>query len=70
MFSLGMEHDGDGNDCSDETAYGSIMAPLVQATFSRYHWSRCSQMELRQHIRYAGPTHLQYFLDFNYTFST
>ncbi|KAI8521812.1 A disintegrin and metalloproteinase with thrombospondin motifs 14 [Branchiostoma belcheri] len=47
---LGMEHDGDGNDCSDETAYGSIMAPLVQATFSRYHWSRCSQMELRQHI--------------------
>ncbi|ETE59695.1 A disintegrin and metalloproteinase with thrombospondin motifs 3, partial [Ophiophagus hannah] len=38
---LGMEHDGQGNRCGDETAMGSVMAPLVQAAFHRYHWSRC-----------------------------
>ncbi|KAJ8261314.1 hypothetical protein COCON_G00170370 [Conger conger] len=47
---LGMEHDGQGNRCGDETAMGSIMAPLVQAAFHRYHWSRCSGQELRRHI--------------------
>nr|XP_039262899.1 A disintegrin and metalloproteinase with thrombospondin motifs 3-like [Styela clava] len=48
---LGMEHDGEGNKCGDETSMGSIMAPLVQAAFHRYHWSRCSQYELKGHIR-------------------
>ncbi|NXT96955.1 ATS3 metalloproteinase, partial [Buphagus erythrorhynchus] len=33
---LGMEHDGQGNRCGDETAMGSVMAPLVQAAFHRY----------------------------------
>ncbi|XP_076822251.1 A disintegrin and metalloproteinase with thrombospondin motifs 3-like isoform X2 [Clavelina lepadiformis] len=47
---LGMEHDGQGNKCGDETSMGSIMAPLVQAAFHRYHWSRCSQQELRSKI--------------------
>ncbi|KFV73257.1 A disintegrin and metalloproteinase with thrombospondin motifs 14, partial [Struthio camelus australis] len=42
---LGMEHDGQGNRCADETSMGSIMAPLVQAAFHRYHWSRCSKQE-------------------------
>ncbi|XP_058852679.1 A disintegrin and metalloproteinase with thrombospondin motifs 2 [Acipenser ruthenus] len=46
---LGMEHDGQGNRCGDEVRMGSIMAPLVQAAFHRFHWSRCSQQEL---IRY------------------
>ncbi|XP_016144435.1 A disintegrin and metalloproteinase with thrombospondin motifs 3-like [Sinocyclocheilus grahami] len=47
---LGMEHDGQGNRCSDETSMGSIMAPLVQAAFHRYHWSRCSKQELNRYI--------------------
>ncbi|MGH0152242.1 UNVERIFIED_CONTAM: hypothetical protein FKN15_000748 [Acipenser sinensis] len=49
---LGMEHDGQGNRCGDEVRMGSIMAPLVQAAFHRFHWSRCSQQEL---IRYLHP---------------
>lgn len=47
---LGMEHDGQGNRCGDETSMGSVMAPLVQAAFHRYHWSRCSGQELKRHI--------------------
>uniref|UniRef100_A0A7N8YNK5 ADAM metallopeptidase with thrombospondin type 1 motif, 14 n=1 Tax=Mastacembelus armatus TaxID=205130 RepID=A0A7N8YNK5_9TELE len=47
---LGMEHDGQGNRCADETSMGSIMAPLVQAAFHRYHWSRCSKQELNRYI--------------------
>ncbi|NXE68617.1 ATS14 metalloproteinase, partial [Calcarius ornatus] len=50
---LGMEHDGQGNRCADETSMGSIMAPLVQAAFHRYHWSRCSKQELNRYIQYA-----------------
>ncbi|XP_060795110.1 A disintegrin and metalloproteinase with thrombospondin motifs 14 [Neoarius graeffei] len=47
---LGMEHDGQGNRCGDETSMGSIMAPLVQAAFHRYHWSRCSRQELKRYL--------------------
>ncbi|TTX88634.1 A disintegrin and metalloproteinase with thrombospondin motifs 3 [Bagarius yarrelli] len=47
---LGMEHDGQGNRCGDETSMGSIMAPLVQAAFHRYHWSRCSKQELNRYL--------------------
>ncbi|XP_071773886.1 A disintegrin and metalloproteinase with thrombospondin motifs 3 [Centroberyx gerrardi] len=47
---LGMEHDGQGNRCEDETAMGSVMAPLVQAAFHRYHWSMCSGQELKRYI--------------------
>ncbi|CAI5784843.1 disintegrin and metalloproteinase with thrombospondin motifs 3 [Podarcis lilfordi] len=47
---LGMEHDGQGNRCGDETAMGSVMAPLVQAAFHRYHWSRCSGQEVKRYI--------------------
>ncbi|RVE59722.1 hypothetical protein OJAV_G00191280 [Oryzias javanicus] len=47
---LGMEHDGQGNRCADETSMGSIMAPLVQAAFHSYHWSRCSKQELNRYI--------------------
>ncbi|MEQ2303014.1 A disintegrin and metalloproteinase with thrombospondin motifs 3 [Ameca splendens] len=48
---LGMEHDGQGNRCGDETAMGSVMAPLVQAAFHRYHWSMCSGQELKRYIQ-------------------
>uniref|UniRef100_A0A4W5RA79 ADAM metallopeptidase with thrombospondin type 1 motif, 2a n=1 Tax=Hucho hucho TaxID=62062 RepID=A0A4W5RA79_9TELE len=48
---LGMEHDGPpGNECGDEVPMGSIMAPLVQAAFHRFHWSRCSQEELKKYL--------------------
>uniref|UniRef100_A0A8C9T7B4 ADAM metallopeptidase with thrombospondin type 1 motif 2 n=1 Tax=Scleropages formosus TaxID=113540 RepID=A0A8C9T7B4_SCLFO len=47
---LGMEHDGQGNVCGDEVPMGSIMAPLVQAAFHRFHWSRCSQQELGRYL--------------------
>ncbi|KAM9106530.1 A disintegrin and metalloproteinase with thrombospondin motifs 2 isoform 2-T2 [Megaptera novaeangliae] len=47
---LGMEHDGQGNRCGDEVQLGSIMAPLVQAAFHRFHWSRCSQQELSRYL--------------------
>ncbi|KAK3564465.1 hypothetical protein QTP86_022641 [Hemibagrus guttatus] len=47
---LGMEHDGQGNQCGDEVQMGSIMAPLVQAAFHRFHWSRCSQQELGRYL--------------------
>ncbi|KAI2657007.1 A disintegrin and metalloproteinase with thrombospondin motifs 2 [Labeo rohita] len=39
-----------GNRCGDEVQMGSIMAPLVQAAFHRFHWSRCSQQELGRYL--------------------
>ncbi|XP_049711744.1 A disintegrin and metalloproteinase with thrombospondin motifs 14 isoform X2 [Elephas maximus indicus] len=47
---LGMEHDGQGNSCADETSLGSVMAPLVQAAFHRFHWSHCSKLELSRYL--------------------
>uniref|UniRef100_A0A8C7ZKE9 ADAM metallopeptidase with thrombospondin type 1 motif 2 n=1 Tax=Oryzias sinensis TaxID=183150 RepID=A0A8C7ZKE9_9TELE len=47
---LGMEHDGQGNRCGDEVHMGSIMAPLVQAAFHRFHWSICSKHELGRYL--------------------
>ncbi|KAG9346733.1 hypothetical protein JZ751_007047 [Albula glossodonta] len=41
---------GHGNRCGDEVHMGSIMAPLVQAAFHRFHWSRCSQHELSRYL--------------------
>lgn len=52
---LGMEHDGQGNRCGDEVRLGSIMAPLVQAAFHRFHWSRCSQQELNRYLQWVLP---------------
>ncbi len=49
-----MEHDGQANECEDEVPMGSIMAPLVQAAFHRFHWSRCSQQELRRYLKWVG----------------
>ncbi|XP_063045632.1 A disintegrin and metalloproteinase with thrombospondin motifs 3-like isoform X2 [Engraulis encrasicolus] len=47
---LGMEHDGQGNRCGDDVPLGSIMAPLVQAAFHRFQWSRCSKHELNRYL--------------------
>ncbi|XP_077634623.1 A disintegrin and metalloproteinase with thrombospondin motifs 14, partial [Crocuta crocuta] len=32
------------------TTLGSVMAPLVQAAFHRFHWSRCSKVELSRYL--------------------
>ncbi|XP_067348055.1 A disintegrin and metalloproteinase with thrombospondin motifs 2-like isoform X2 [Channa argus] len=48
---LGMEHDGEANNCEDDVMLGSIMSPRVQATFHRYHWSRCSWRELHKYLQ-------------------
>lgn len=48
---LGLSHDGDvdsGNTCGEEAVYGSVMAPMVAATFRRFHWSACSRKEFHQ----------------------
>lgn len=50
LLRLGMEHDGEANDCDDDVPLGSIMSPQVQATFHRYHWSRCSWRELHKYL--------------------
>ncbi|XP_019747547.1 A disintegrin and metalloproteinase with thrombospondin motifs 2-like [Hippocampus comes] len=47
---LGMEHDGEVNECDDDVSLGSIMSPQVEATFYRYHWSRCSWSELHKYL--------------------
>ena len=45
---LGLSHDGDlgaGNTCAKEAGEGSVMASMVAATFSYFHWSSCSAGE-------------------------
>lgn len=61
-YRLGMEHDGQGNRCGDEVQMGSIMAPLVQAAFHRFHWSRCSQQELGRYLQWVLDRHTQTIL--------
>ncbi|XP_015115584.1 A disintegrin and metalloproteinase with thrombospondin motifs 2 [Diachasma alloeum] len=50
---LGLTHDGDesaDNFCGNE-ATGSIMAPMVAATFHRFHWSSCSRKEFNRRAK-------------------
>ena len=52
---LGMSHDGDqgaGNSCHQEAKEGSVMAPMVGATFNYFHWSSCSANEY--HLKSNG----------------
>ncbi|XP_069685429.1 A disintegrin and metalloproteinase with thrombospondin motifs 1-like [Periplaneta americana] len=68
---LGLTHDGDlaaGNDCIQEAVTGSVMAPMVSATFHRFSWSTCSKREfhtkaaqwpcLRNQPKIGNATHL------------
>ena len=51
---LGLSHDGDlgaGNTCEKESNEGSVMAPMVAATFSYFHWSSCSAGEYHYKVR-------------------
>jgi hypothetical protein len=50
-YRLGLSHDGDkklGNDCDDEAIDGSVMAPMVSATFHKFSWSKCSRREFKK----------------------
>ncbi|XP_076243278.1 A disintegrin and metalloproteinase with thrombospondin motifs 3 [Calliopsis andreniformis] len=51
---LGLTHDGDestGNACKEEGSRGSVMAPIVAATFHRFYWSPCSKKEFHRRVR-------------------
>uniref|UniRef100_A0A6P7GS57 A disintegrin and metalloproteinase with thrombospondin motifs 14-like n=1 Tax=Diabrotica virgifera virgifera TaxID=50390 RepID=A0A6P7GS57_DIAVI len=48
----GLSHDGDeknDNDCMDEAIDGSVMAPMVSATFNKFYWSSCSRREFKKY---------------------
>ncbi|GLV41283.1 ADAM metallopeptidase with thrombospondin type 1 motif B [Carabus blaptoides fortunei] len=48
---LGLTHDGDmkaNNSCTQEAMEGSVMAPMVAATFHKFSWSTCSKMEFHK----------------------
>ena len=53
-LSFGMEHDGVGNSCKRDQLRGSIMSPVVKATYTRYFWSICSQYELHRYLQWVG----------------
>ncbi|KAF5303503.1 hypothetical protein FQR65_LT08202 [Abscondita terminalis] len=47
---LGLSHDGDhksNNFCDDAPLDGSVMAPMVSATFHKFLWSECSREEYK-----------------------
>ncbi|XP_054016241.1 A disintegrin and metalloproteinase with thrombospondin motifs 3-like isoform X1 [Hylaeus anthracinus] len=51
---LGLTHDGDestGNACREEGSRGSVMAPMVAATFHHFYWSACSKKEFHRRVR-------------------
>ncbi|CAK9807329.1 A disintegrin and metalloproteinase with thrombospondin motifs 3 [Anthophora plagiata] len=51
---LGLTHDGDdstGNACKEEASRGSVMAPMVAATFHHFYWSACSKKEFHRKVR-------------------
>ena len=54
--SLGLTHDGDettGNACKEEGSRGSVMAPMVAATFHHFYWSACSRKEFHRRVRWG-----------------
>lgn len=55
-FSLGLSHDGDSknnNTCRDDALKGSVMAPMVSATFHHFLWSECSRKEFAAKVRFV-----------------
>lgn len=48
---LGLSHDGDKkhkNNCGPLSQEGSVMAPVVSATFNKFVWSDCSKREYKK----------------------
>ncbi|KAF0287292.1 A disintegrin and metalloproteinase with thrombospondin motifs 3 [Amphibalanus amphitrite] len=42
---LGLTHDGESDQCDWAPPLGSVMAPLISATYNRFFWSNCSRHE-------------------------
>lgn len=51
LFSVGLSHDGDHNECAKDTSLGSIMAPQVYSRFDQYYWSNCTRRQIHQNLR-------------------
>ena len=47
---LGLTHDGDADGCGWAPRLGSVMAPLISATYNRFFWSNCSRHEYTSKI--------------------
>lgn len=66
FHSLGLTHDGDettGNSCKEEGSRGSVMAPMVAATFHHFYWSSCSKKEFHRRVRWENHfSRMEYFV--------
>ena len=47
---LGLSHDGEADDCGWAPRLGSIMAPMISATYNHFLWSNCSRQEYTSKI--------------------
>lgn len=53
-----------GNACKEEGSRGSVMAPMVAATFHHFYWSACSKKEFHRRVRWVdGYFTLEYILE-------
>eukprot|EP00794_Sanderia_malayensis_P012677 gene12677-13978_t len=50
--ALGIDHDGEDQECENDKIRGSIMAPKVYSKHEQYHWSKCSKRTLYENIEY------------------
>ena len=46
--SMGLSHDGLDNDCDPDPSDGKVMSAMVQSSFNKYHWTRCSREKLAE----------------------
>ena len=46
------------NDCDPDPHDGKIMAPMVQATYHKYYWTRCSRESMARYIQFVFETPL------------
>ena len=53
---MGLHHDGFFNDCDPDPHDGKIMAPMVQATYHKYYWTRCSRESMARYIQFVFET--------------
>eukprot|EP00112_Aurelia_sp_Birch-Aquarium-sp1_P007924 Seg1865.11 transcript_id=Seg1865.11/GoldUCD/mRNA.D3Y31 product="A disintegrin and metalloproteinase with thrombospondin motifs 3" protein_id=Seg1865.11/GoldUCD/D3Y31 len=54
LHSLGVEHDGQYNDCKADGRRGALMGSVVWSRFDNYYWSKCSKQQLKETIGYFG----------------
>ena len=64
LFSLGMEHDGEGNTCTSDRK--SIMAAVVESSYNKYTWSPCSANILNRVIKFVVRYYKYYKKSINF----